>query len=65
MVCSFISEESQWPDRSMKKFGTADSINSALVYYYQKKKCNMPDPGWDSAEGGIRKIDHESIQDSM
>ena len=43
MICSFISEESQWPDGSMKKFGTAESINSALVYYYQKMKCKMPD----------------------
>ena len=43
MTCSFISEESQWPDRSMKKFGTAESINNALVYYHQKKKCRMPD----------------------
>ena len=43
MICSFISEESQWPDGSMKKFGTAESINSALVYYYQKMKCKMPE----------------------
>ena len=39
MICSFISEESQWPDGSMKKFGTAESINSALVYYYHKRSA--------------------------
>ena len=33
MICSFISEESQWPDRSMKKFGTAKQSysNSSLL----------------------------------
>ena len=27
--------------RQQKKYGTAESINSALVYNYQRKKCMM------------------------
>ena len=42
-ICSLIPEESQRLDGSMKKFGTAVSINIALMYYYQRKKCKMQD----------------------
>ena len=41
MICSFVSEESNWLDGSMKKFGTAESINNALVSYYQRKKSKI------------------------
>ena len=65
MICSFLSDESQWPDRSMKKFGTAESINSSLVYYYQKKKCKMPDDylsEWKEFSKGYKNTIASQIQ---
>ena len=49
----------------MKKFGTAVSINSALVYYYQKKKCKMPDDylsEWKEFSKGYKNTIASQIQ---